>query len=114
MTNGTAAGKFHIVFGRGEKKLLLALNLKPGSHITVMIPAVPAVVPAALPGTCLRQIFFNGNICPRYRRQSACGTGRVELGSTFQAIPVPQEDENFNGNTHRRYRQSAAGKLLIR
>ena len=49
--------------------------------------------------------FFNGNTCPRYRRQSACGTGRAELSSTFQAIPVPQADENFNGNTHRRYRR---------
>ena len=87
------------------------VKLKPGSHITVMVPAVPAVVPAALPGTCPRQIFFNGNTCPRYRRQSACGTGRVELSSTFQAIPVPQADENFNGNTHRRYRRQAINKL---
>ena len=80
--------------------------IKPGSHITIMVPA-------ALPGTRPRQIFLNGNTCPRYCRQSACGTRRVELSSTFQAIPVPQADENFNGNTHRRYRQSAAGKLLI-
>ena len=87
----------------------------PALHITIMVPAVPAVVPAALPGTCPTQIFFNGNTCSRYRRQSACGTGRVELSSTFQAIPVAQADENFNGNTHRRYmyRRSAAGKLLI-
>ena len=49
-----------------------------------MVPAVPAVVPAALPGTCPRQIFFNGNTCQRYRR--ACGTGRVELSSTFQEL----------------------------
>ena len=44
-------------------------RLKAGSHMTVMVPAVPAVVPVALPGTCPRQIFFNGNTCPRYRRQ---------------------------------------------
>ena len=78
-----------------------------------MIPAVPTVVPAALPGTYPWQIFFNGNTCPRYRRQSACSTERVELSSTFQAILVPQADEKFNGNIHPRYRQSAADKLLI-
>ena len=40
----------------------------------------------------------------------------VELSSTLQAIPLPglpQADENFNGNTHPRYRQSPAGRLLI-
>ena len=58
------------------------------------------------------QIFFYGNTCPRYRRQSACGTGRVELSSTFQAIAVPQADENFNGNTHRRYRRQAINMLI--
>ena len=78
-----------------------------------MVPAVPAVVLAALPGTCPRQIFFIGNTCLRYRRQSACGTGRVQLSSTFQVIPVPQADEKFNGSIHPRYRRSAAGKLLI-
>ena len=83
------------------------MKLKPGSHTTVKVPAVPAVVPGTLPGTCPRQTFFNGNTCPRYRRQSACGTGRVELSSTFQAVPVPQADENFNGNTHPRYRWQA-------
>ena len=63
---------------------------------------VPAVVRAALPGACLKQIFFNVNNCPpppsplRYRRQSACVTGRVMMSSTFQAIPVPQADEKFN------------------
>ena len=89
---------------------LICCSFKPGSHIILM---VPAVVPATLPGTCPRQIFFNGNTYPRYRRQSACSTGRVELSSTFQAIPVPQADEKFNGDTHPRYRQSAAGKLFI-
>ena len=73
------------------------MPLKPGSHITVMVPAVPVVVPMALPGTCPRQIFFNGNTCPRYRRQSACGTGRVELSSTFQAIPVPHRVRTAQG-----------------
>ena len=34
--------------------------LKPGSHITLTVPAVPAVVPVGR--------FFNGNTCPRYRR----------------------------------------------
>ena len=29
-----------------------------------MVPAVPAVVPAALPGTCPRQIFFMGTLAP--------------------------------------------------
>ena len=77
-----------------------------------MVPAVPAVVPVALAGICPREIFFNGNTCPRYRRQFACGTGRVELSSTFQAIPVPQADENFNGNTHRRYRRQAINMLI--
>ena len=56
--------------------------------------------------------FFNGNTCPRYRRQSACGTGRVELSSTFQAVLVPQADENFNGNTHPRYRRQAIDMLI--
>ena len=88
---------------------LVAILIKAWFHITVI---VPAVVPAALPGTCLRQIFFNGNTCPRYRRQSACGTGRVELSLTFQAIPVPQVDENFNGNTHRTYRRQAIDMLI--
>ena len=60
-----------------------------------MVPAVLAVVPAALPGTCPRQIFLNGNTYPRYCR--ACGTGRVGLSSTFQATPVTQADEKFNG-----------------
>ena len=36
-------------------------SLKPGSHITVM---VPAVVPAVLPGTCPRQIFLMGTLAP--------------------------------------------------
>ena len=31
--------------------LIIEIDVKPGSHITVMVPAVPAVVPAALPGT---------------------------------------------------------------
>ena len=47
------------------KKNLGNQGLKPGSHITVKLPAVPAVVPGALPGTCPRQIFFIGNACPR-------------------------------------------------
>ena len=56
--------------------------VKPGSHITVMVPAVPAVVPAALPGTCPRQIFFNGNTCPRYR-ESYHVPGRFFLMGTL-------------------------------
>ena len=39
-------------------------NLKPGSHITVKLPAVPAVLPGALPGTCSRQIFLMGTLVP--------------------------------------------------
>ena len=95
-----------------DKSSIVLTRLKPGSHITVKVPAVPAVVPGTLPGTCPRQIFFNGNTCPRYRRQSACGTGRAELSSTFQAVPVPQADENFNGNTHPRYRRQAIDMLI--
>ena len=78
-----------------------------------MVPAVPTVVQVTLPGTCPRQTFLNGNTCPRYRRQTASGTGRTELSSSLQAIPVPQADEKFDGNTHPRYRRSAADKLLI-
>ena len=60
-----------------------------------MVPAVPAVVPAALPGTCPRHIFLMGTFAPGtsdslwYLGQmsavpgAACGTGRVELSSTF-------------------------------
>ena len=43
---------------------MFCVTLKPGSHITVMVPAVPAVVPTALPGTCPKQILFDGNTCP--------------------------------------------------
>ena len=45
-------------------------GFKPGSHITVKVPTVPAVVPGTLPGTCPRQTFFNGNTCPRYPADS--------------------------------------------
>ena len=70
------------------------------------------MVPATLPVTCPKHIIFNGNTCPRYCRLSACSTGRDELSSTFQAIPVLQADKKLNGNTHPRYRRSTAGNLL--
>ena len=71
-------------------------------------------MPAALPGTCPRQTFLMGTLAPGTGDSlPACGTGRVELSSTFQAIPVPQADEKFNGNAHPRYRWSATDKLLI-
>ena len=38
--------------------------LKPGSYITVKVPAVRAVVPGTLPGTCPRQIFLMGTLVP--------------------------------------------------
>ena len=38
--------------------------MKPSSHITLMVPGVPAVVPAALPETCPRQIFLMGTLAP--------------------------------------------------
>ena len=83
--------------------------MKPGSHITLM---VPAVVPAALPGTCPRQIFFlMGALAPGAAVPAV--KGRVELSSTFQATPVPKADEKFDGNTYPRYRRLAAGKLFI-
>ena len=61
------------------------IGLKPGTHITVMVPTVPA----ALPETCHRQAFLYGNTFPGYRRRSACGTGTIKLSSTFQAVAVP-------------------------
>ena len=39
-------------------------KIKPGSHITVKLPAVPVVVPGALPGTCPSQIFLMGTLVP--------------------------------------------------
>ena len=42
--------------------MLIFEPFKPGSHITVKLPAVPAVVPGTLPGTCPRQIFLMGTL----------------------------------------------------
>ena len=39
-------------------------SVKTGSFITLMVPAVPAVVPATLPGTCPRHIFSMGTFVP--------------------------------------------------
>ena len=77
-----------------------------------MVPAVPAVVPEALPAG---RFLLMGTLAPGTADglPAVPGDGRVELSSTFQAIPIPQADEKFNGNTHPRYRRPAAGKLLI-
>ena len=45
--------------------------LKPGSHITVMIPAVPAVVSEAEYDYGTAGTAGRFQSCPRYRRQSS-------------------------------------------
>ena len=59
-------------YGLPSRKLYPKVKiLKPGSHITVMIPAVPAVVSKAEYdyGTAGTADRFQS--CPRYRRQSS-------------------------------------------
>ena len=70
------------------KSVLNTIKYSTWFHITIMVPAT-------LPVTCPKHIIFNGNTCPRYCRLSACSTGRDELSSTFQAIPVPQADKDI-------------------
>lgn len=54
-----------------QNHCLLSADSNSGSHITVIVVTLPAVMTGIVLATCSRQILFNGNIHPRYLRNFA-------------------------------------------